>query len=1034
MQRQSIIMNLMWIKIISLTLAVVFFIFIPPLYGKERILLTYKETYLIKNMDIIKMIHNFLLHFDIPIDKVKFSDIKEEELDKYRYIIIPATDSIPKKIQDKISKLKNSKICIIGKVKNLKLARYKDEKKGFSEVIYQNVRYFISPKTLIYTYYSNIKDVHNIAYITDGKHKIPILTQYKNIYLLGEYPLWDEQAYFFANFLYDFLDVTYVKTAPKVLLIIQDVNPFTRPENLKDTIKILERERIPFAISYYPLYFDVDRNKFTTLKDKKALSFFLNVIAKRKVDFILSGLLKKYYKEKLKRDAEFWDIKEDRPIENFKTYFTNRILMAFKLSKEIGIYPVGFMPSEFAFPPQYMDLVGRYFDYYIGTIQLSNYSYKPTQSLPYIIRDPKKDLYILTPNLGYISKENPSLSLSTIIERAKRLRYVKDAFGIVYFHPFLDKKYLQELIEGLLKLGYEFNNIPYVKENPEKLKNIKDIKKIRFSDLYLKEENKKLKEVGKKTGIILFGISLLFVLIGGSIYIFTTRRKYKELFKILLILIGLTAFCSNFAYGKTAVVIGEKKSAMVMIANLLGHFNLETKTFLSSKFDKEIAEKADLLFFISNNDHRISKEVISLFVKRRKDNCFIGKDPEAIIKAGNYPVTYLGITKEYPYFIYKGENVFNEWEMYIPIIKVKEGKIYAYFSNLKDKIPAYIKTKNLWLISGSPFYSFTGIGFSDLLHDIVGEDHREIPKALIRIEDINPDYPLKVLKRTTDYLIKYHLPFAMAFYPIYMNFELKESVTLDRRPKMVEYLRSLGQYRGRIIMHGITHQYSKKEISGEGSEFWDMIHNRPIPNFKEYFEKRISYGISLFQRLKIPFYAFEPPHYNLSLEGEFELRKYIPIYVGQVMIDDPEVTQEFYYPIHKSYAGLFIIPENLGYVEKEDPKESIERILYKARIIKKMVRDPFVGFFFHPFMGVKYIKPIIKGLDEMGYYFVDLKREVPPLELPKVKTVDIEELNLPFYYKERKGFRTSTKTFSIIAFVSVLLLMVIYNSKRRRKY
>ncbi len=1026
-------MNLMWIRVFSFSILILM-IFTGSIYAEDRILLTYKDSYLIKNMDITKMIYNFLLHFNIPIDIVKFDNLSTTLLYKYKYIIITATGTLPGTIEKELPHLQNSKICIIGKEDNLKSIPYEDEEKGFLYIKYKGKRYFVSPNKLVYKYKTEDRETKVLATISNEAQDIPFLLKNKNLYILGGFPLWDEEAYFFANFLYDFLDVPYIKKGPKLLLIIQDINPYTKPENLKDTVKILERERIPFVVSYYPLFFDTDRKTFVSMKERETLSYFLNILAKRDIPFILSGLLRKYYREETERDAEFWDIKNDHPIDNFENYFNTRISMAFTLSKKIGIFPVGFMPSEFAFPPKYMGLVGKYFDYYIGTIQLSDYTYKSTQSLPYIIKDPNKDLFFITPNLGYISKENPSLSLSSIIERAKKLRYVKDAFGVVYFHPFIDKKYLKILIDELIQLGYEFSGLPYLRETSKKEGNIKYMKRIKYSALYLKEEHREIKKIGRVTGIFFFGISIFFVLLGLIVYLFTTRKKYKELFKIILIVLAFSSLFSINAYGKTAIVVGEKKSDVIMIANLLGHFKLDIKTYLVEDIDKKGAEDVDILFFISNNDHVLPKKIVEIFTTRKKELCFIGQDPEAIIKQGVYPLTYIGITKDFPYLEYKDTTVFNEWEMYVPEIKIKEGKAYGYFSNLKDKIPAYIKTKNLWIITGSPFYSFTGIAFSDLLHDIIGENHRGIPKALIRIEDINPDYPLKILKETTDYLIKKNLPFAMAFYPVYMNFALKESVTLERRPKMIKYLRELDTHRGRIIMHGITHQYSKEEISGEGSEFWDMIHNRSIPNFKEYFEKRISYGISTFKRLNIPFYAFEPPHYNLSLEGQEELKKYIPNYVGQIMVDDPETTQEFYYPIYKSYAGLYIIPENLGYVEKEDPKESIERILYKARIIKKMVRDPFAGFFFHPFMGVDYLKPIVKGLAEMGYYFVDLKKEVPPLEIPEVKEVKIEDLNLPFYYKERKGFKLSTKTFSIIAFLSVLLLILLYISKRRKKY
>ncbi len=511
---------------------------------------------------------------------------------------------------------------------------------------------------------------------------------------------------------------------------------------------------------------------------------------------------------------------------------------------------------------------------------------------------------------------------------------------------------------------------------------------------------------------------------------------FRCLFKIIFLVIAINIYLSNLAYTKNAIVIAERKRDMVMLSNLLGHFKLNVYPYTTSSFDIAKAMRADILFFVSDNDNKVPQAILDLIKERKKDNCFIGIDPEVLTENNvSTSFQFMEYSLEYPYLVYRDTVLFNTLDSMAPIIKLKEGKVYGYLSNLKDRIPIFVKTKNLWLALSDPFYGLTGIAFSDFLHDIVGENHTSIPKALIRIEDINPGYNIKLLKETINYLKKKHLPFAMAFYPIFLDFAIKKSITLEHRPEMAKYLKSLDKHGGRIIMHGITHQYRKEEISGEGSEFWDALKEAPIPNFKEFFERRISYGIGLFKRLGIPFYAFEPPHYSLPLSGQFELAKFISNYVGQVMVDDisSENSQEFYYPIYKSYAGLYIIPENLGYIDKDSKRESIEHILFKAKIIKKLVRDPFVGFFFHPFLGVKYIKPVIKGLEEIGYYFVDLKKEVPPLKLPKVKEVKLEDLDLPFYYSEKKGFNTWTKLSVTLSSISILLLFLIYNKRRKRK-
>ena len=72
--------------------------------------------------------------------------------------------------------------------------------------------------------------------------------------------------------------------------------------------------------------------------------------------------------------------------------------------------------------------------------------------------------------------------------------------------------------------------------------------------------------------------------------------------KIILIVLLFSVAPSLDAYGKKAVVIGEKKSDMVMIANLLGHFKLDIDSYLATNLDKD---KADAVARSTLMDERI---------------------------------------------------------------------------------------------------------------------------------------------------------------------------------------------------------------------------------------------------------------------------------------------------------------------------------------------------------------------------------------------------------------------------------------------
>ncbi|HUV13922.1 MAG TPA: hypothetical protein VMY18_09760, partial [Acidobacteriota bacterium] len=70
---------------------------------------------------------------------------------------------------------------------------------------------------------------------------------------------------------------------------------------------------------------------------------------------------------------------------------------------------------------------------------------------------------------------------------------------------------------------------------------------------------------------------------------------------------------------------------------------------------------------------------------------------------------------------------------------------------------AYILEKaNLWYVADLPFSYISEedryLVFADALHDILGVTHSHLPRALIRIEDVDPTYPPDVLMNIADYL------------------------------------------------------------------------------------------------------------------------------------------------------------------------------------------------------------------------------------------------------------------------------------------
>lgn len=100
-------------------------------------------------------------------------------------------------------------------------------------------------------------------------------------------------------------------------------------------------------------------------------------------------------------------------------------------------------------------------EYYAGMISDGNFDpeYSYGQIFPYTVHD----IYgstVYPENLQNPTEEeqnnHPARSSQTIIDRAEANLAVTESTASFYFHPFLDMEYLEEIVEGVQDLGYEF--------------------------------------------------------------------------------------------------------------------------------------------------------------------------------------------------------------------------------------------------------------------------------------------------------------------------------------------------------------------------------------------------------------------------------------------------------------------------------------------------------------------------------------------------------------------------------------------------
>ncbi len=339
-------------------------------------------------------------------------------------------------------------------------------------------------------------------------------------------------------------------------------------------------------------------------------------------------------------------------------------------------------------------------------------------------------------------------------------------------------------------------------------------------------------------------------------------------------------------------------------------------------------------------------------------------------------VRYKGITflKEDPGF----QDLIYDPEVPVRILadmRAKDGAVYPYVVN----------SGNLWIFADSPYsYAMEGGRFlilMDLLHDILGEDHPASRKALVRIEDVNPESDPKNLRRVADALSSEKVPFAVSLIPVHRNPASQAEVSLTGRPELVAALKYAVAKGGTIILHGASHQL--RGISGDDYEFWDDVTGAPVSyETTDWVAQKIELALKeCFANGLYPL-AWETPHYSASMEVYGIVARYFDTFYDRIMAAEISGTQQILpYSLVLKSLGVRLIPENLGYVEVGRPDPG--PIIINAERMTA-VRDGIASFFFHPFVAVKHLKRIVREMKGQGWTFDSIRSFPANVRTPSV--------------------------------------------------
>jgi len=259
----------------------------------------------------------------------------------------------------------------------------------------------------------------------------------------------------FADLLHDILREDH-KEKHLALVRIEDVNPESNPQSLRDIADLLGSKKIPFAVGFTPFYLNPATNSAVSLSDSPEMAKALRHAVSKGGIIVLHGCTHQYRGESAV-DYEFWDGLSDGPIfQDSEDYVRERIIRALNECAMNWLYPLVWETPHYAASMLDYQVINRYFTTAYERRQTIDVS-GSDQLFPFYIPARDGRAQFIPENLGYIPMDNPDPD--PVIGYARNNLAIRDGFASFFFHPFVPISVLKVLVEQIQDLGYTFADI-----------------------------------------------------------------------------------------------------------------------------------------------------------------------------------------------------------------------------------------------------------------------------------------------------------------------------------------------------------------------------------------------------------------------------------------------------------------------------------------------------------------------------------------------------------------------------------------------
>ena len=460
----------------------------------------------------------------------------------------------------------------------------------------------------------------------------------------------------------------------------------------------------------------------------------------------------------------------------------------------------------------------------------------------------------------------------------------------------------------------------------------------------------------------------------------------------------------------------------LFLANLIGHFNLLITRHPIDQYKTNELEKYHTTFYLGSHYNNPLPSFINDTLHTNRTIVWFRYNFEQLTQASpqfsnQYGFTFDGIDNTgYDSIIYKKTLLSKELlDPHVGHITINNPLLAISLATARQTetgstIPYVVHSSNLWYVADVPFTYLSEndryLAFADLLYDILDvKDVVDTKRAILRLEDIHPNYDNTILRKIADYLFSQNVPFAISVIPVYADplgyytNGVPKYISIVDSPNFIRTLKYMESKGGTIILHGYSHQYSNVKnslsgVSGHDYEFFKVTLDpatlsitsfEPLDEDSEaWIDEKITAARSLLSVSDLTTDIWETPHYLASVLDNQYFAKHFSAIIGRENYFYPINTQHnaeqfFPYIINKDHYGAKVIPENLGCVLPANglgfPIRTVEDLLLTAKK-NLVIRDAWASMYYHPYLGLDYLQQLIPGIRALGYEFVPVSPEL----------------------------------------------------------